>query len=74
MVRPQQETERRLTGMMKVSDEGTICRGVTALRDSTRKAEAAGDEQQQEAVPTPRLEIVFSGTQGELEPCEEGEL
>lgn len=60
--------------MMKVSDEGTTCRGVTALRDSTRNVEAAGDGKQQEAVPTPRPEIVFLGTQGELEPCEEGEL
>lgn len=60
--------------MMKVRDEGTICRGVTALRDSTRNVEAAGDEQQQEALPTPWPEIVFLGTQGELEPYEEGEL
>lgn len=47
---------------------------MTALRDSTRNVEAAGDGKQQEAVPTPRPEIVFLGTQGELEPCEEGEL
>lgn len=51
LVKHHQETERQLAG--------TICRGVTALRDSTRNTEAAGETAG--SCYHPRPEMVFSG-------------